>query len=66
MSDALPLTYLARHAETAWTISRRHAGRTDLPLTAHGEAEARAPAGICSVTAAQKEREGSSCSGRPA
>jgi broad specificity phosphatase PhoE len=41
MSDALPLTYLARHGETAWTISRQHTGRTDLPLTAHGEAEAR-------------------------
>ena len=42
MSDALPLTYLARHGETAWTISRQHTGRTDLPLTVKGEAEARA------------------------
>ena len=42
MSDALPLTYLARHGETAWTISRQHTGRTDLPLTVQGEAEARA------------------------
>src|SRR5262245_37511870 len=41
MSDALPLTYLARHGETAWTVSRQHTGRTDIPLTAHGEAEAR-------------------------
>ena len=41
MSDALPLTYLARHGETAWTISRQHTGRTDLPLTVHGDAEAR-------------------------
>ena len=40
MSDALPMTYLARHGETAWTISRQHTGRTDLPLTAQGEAEA--------------------------
>jgi len=40
MSDALPVTYLARHGETAWTISRRHTGLTDLPLTAHGQAEA--------------------------
>src|SRR5215510_7347073 len=40
MSDALPLTYLARHGETAWTISRQHTGRTDLPLTGQGEAEA--------------------------
>jgi broad specificity phosphatase PhoE len=40
MSDALPVVYLARHGETAWTISRQHTGRTDLPLTAQGEAEA--------------------------
>jgi len=41
MSDALPLTYLARHGETAWTVSRRHTGRTDIPLTPEGEAQAR-------------------------
>jgi broad specificity phosphatase PhoE len=40
MSDLLPLTYLARHGETAWTISRQHTGTTDLPLTAQGEREA--------------------------
>ena len=40
MSDALPVVYLARHGETAWTISRQHTGATDLPLTAQGEAEA--------------------------
>jgi probable phosphoglycerate mutase len=40
MSDTLPIVYLARHGETAWTISRQHTGRTDLPLTAQGEAEA--------------------------
>lgn len=40
MSEPLPLTYLVRHGETAWTISRQHTGLTDLPLTAHGEAEA--------------------------
>jgi len=40
MSDALPVVYLARHGETAWTISRQHTGVTDLPLTARGEAEA--------------------------
>ena len=40
MSDALPVVYLARHGETAWTVSRQHTGVTDLPLTAHGEAEA--------------------------
>lgn len=40
MSKALPIAYLARHGETAWTISRQHTGVTDLPLTARGEAEA--------------------------
>jgi broad specificity phosphatase PhoE len=40
MSDALPVVYLARHGETAWTISRQHTSVTDLPLTPQGEAEA--------------------------
>jgi broad specificity phosphatase PhoE len=40
MSDALPVVYLARHGETAWTVTRQHTGLTDLPLTAQGEAEA--------------------------
>jgi len=40
MSDALPVVYLARHGETAWTISHQHTGKTDLPLTPEGEAEA--------------------------
>src|SRR5262249_44732482 len=40
MSETLPVVYLARHGETAWTISRQHTGVTDLPLTPQGEAEA--------------------------
>lgn len=40
MSDAPPVVYLARHGETAWTISCQHTGMTDLPLTARGEVEA--------------------------
>jgi probable phosphoglycerate mutase len=41
MSDNLPSVYLARHGETAWTISRQHTGLTDLPLTERGERTAR-------------------------
>ena len=40
MNKTLPLTYLARHGETAWTITGQHTGRTDLPLTERGEANA--------------------------
>jgi probable phosphoglycerate mutase len=37
----LPLICLARHGETAWSLSGQHTGKTDLPLTARGEANAR-------------------------
>jgi broad specificity phosphatase PhoE len=41
MSQTLPIIYLARHGETAWTITGQHTGRTDLPLTERGEDMAR-------------------------
>jgi probable phosphoglycerate mutase len=40
MNKAPSITYLARHGETAWTITGQHTGRTDLPLTERGKANA--------------------------
>jgi len=41
MSSDLPKLFLARHGDTAWTDSRRHTGRTDIPLNERGEQHAR-------------------------
>ncbi len=45
MSEPLPVVYLARHGETAWSLSGQHTGRTDLPLTERGERQAGALGG---------------------
>src|SRR5512136_1203667 len=41
MREGFPIVYLARHGETAWTISGQYTGLTDLPLTERGERNAR-------------------------
>jgi probable phosphoglycerate mutase len=59
--------YLVRHGETAWSVSGRHTGRTDLALTAQGEVEARALAGqldgvaFAHVLASPRERARRTC-----
>jgi probable phosphoglycerate mutase len=41
MKKELPIVYLARHGETAWSLSGQHTGLTDLPLTERGQRTAR-------------------------
>ncbi len=40
MSQPLPMVYLVRHGDTAWTLTGQHTGRTDLPLIDPGERQA--------------------------
>lgn len=42
MDSQIPMVYVARHGDTAWSISGQHTGLTDLPLTSEGEQHARA------------------------
>ncbi len=41
MAQALPRLYLVRHGSTDWAEAHRFTGRTDLPLNARGEENAR-------------------------
>ena len=40
VNQVLPIVYLARHGETAWTLSGQYTGLTDLALTERGERNA--------------------------
>jgi broad specificity phosphatase PhoE len=40
MNATLPVFYLARHGETAWSLTGQHTGLTDLPLTERGKQNA--------------------------
>src|SRR5215471_1858503 len=40
LMEKLPVVYIARHGNTAWTHSGQHTGLTDLPLTPDGERNA--------------------------
>ena len=41
MPSELPRLFLARHGDTEWTDTRRHTGRTDVPLNERGEERTR-------------------------
>jgi broad specificity phosphatase PhoE len=41
VNKVFPIVYLARHGETAWTLSGQYTGLTDLALTERGERNAR-------------------------
>src|SRR5438477_8461244 len=41
MSETLPVIYLVRHGETAWSLTGQHTGLTNLPLTERGKRNAR-------------------------
>ncbi len=62
-----PQLYFVRHGETEWSRTGQHTGKTDIPLTAHGEAEARALAAwlrqipLTAVLTSPRQRARSTC-----
>lgn len=42
MATGLPMVYIVRHGQTAWSLSGQHTGRSDIPLTEQGEKNAQA------------------------
>jgi broad specificity phosphatase PhoE len=42
MSDSVPQVHLVRHGATEWSVAGKHTGRTDIPLSASGRAQAEA------------------------
>jgi broad specificity phosphatase PhoE len=59
--------FIIRHGETEWSLSGRHTGRTDMPLTRQGERDARAlgerlrAARITRVFTSPRERARQTC-----
>ncbi len=66
--QAGPQLFFIRHGETAWSLSGQHTGNTDIPLTEHGQEEARAllpwlqEAPFASVMTSPRQRARATCS----
>ena len=65
-TDALVI-YFIRHGETAWSLTRRHTGISDIGLTPHGEEQARkvgislGPIAFSTILASPRERARRTC-----